>query len=272
MILKFIIIESLFFILIREEPSKTRRLLSIHVEHVELSHLIENINVLLSVDFQSKVFGRPPIVSVVNPEFKDIAGFVLAFFYKNRVVLIFSLVRLVDLVSVSIDAPVLEWGFVETTSWRDHSIIIALKSKVKISFLFMNYSRKVIFVPSLSIIDIIPIVGVTFSISKVSNLELIKARKELRFIHKEDSVVMRNPRVYTMRNLSNELWSPNITHPGSTPTRAAVLCSCKIIIVVRSTHIRIVVVPRTCIAVVILYCKIAVAERSRPLAIECLRG
>ena len=165
MIWKYIIIESLFFILIREEPSKARRLLSIHVEHVELSHLIENINVLLSVDFQSKVFGRPSVVSVVNPEFKDIASFVLALFYKNWVVLIFSLVRLVNLVSVSIDAPVLEWGFVETASWRDHSIIIALESKVEISFLFMDYSRKVIFMPCLSIIDIVPIVRVTFSIS-----------------------------------------------------------------------------------------------------------
>lgn len=104
----------------------------------------------------------------------------------------------------------------------------------------------------------------------MSNLELVEASEEFRFVHEEDSVILCSPWIDTVRHLCNIFLSPYITYPGATLTSAAMDCGIEVIIVIISTLVWVSIVPLARVTILIKDCLIAIAESSRPFSFEIL--
>ena len=176
------------------------------------------------------------------------------------------------LLAISVDSPVSERHLkVGARKW-DHSIIVALKSEVKISFLLMSDHSVVVLKPALAIINIVPVSRVTLCVSVVSDLPLIKAAKEFSFVNEEDSIFEGSPRIDSMRNLFDILLGPDITNPSSSSTGAAVVLCCEVIIVIAATLLWISVIPIASVTILIFDIRITITEGSTPLASKVLVG
>ena len=242
------------------------------MELVSLCHLIENLEVLLRIHLESKVFRSVSVELIVNSERPGISCLVITLFDNDWVMLQVIFVDSLHLFAISVDSPVSERHFKVSAREWDHSIVVALESEVKISFLLMSDHSVVVLKPALPTINIVPVSRVTLCISVVSNLPFIKAPKEFSFVNEEDSIFEGSPRIYSMRNLFDILWGPDITCPSSSSTGAAVVLCCEVIIVIAATLIWISVIPIASVTILIFDIRITITEGSTPFASEVLVG
>lgn len=184
--------------------------------------------------------------------------------------LVLSLVILPDFYTVLFDFPVVKWHFVYWAGCWNHSVVVAFKSEVKITFLFMGDHTVIVLEPARAIINIIPVVIVVFFVSIVSNLVLVEAPSELCFINKEDSVRMGSVRIDVVWNLLDVRFSPHWSVPSSSLTSTAVIRSCEVIIVIDSALVWVCIVPLATVAVLILNRCVTGTEVSTPFTLEVL--